>query len=294
MNLTARMPSVVSSSTSSNPGRTSYGYQDPGKSVASDDRSWKLEKPSQPGHSQEDYGQSWSSQEWKSGAVEHDRSGKPEKTSWDKLQKVAPHREEPLLGGNAHSARYREMIHDGSGKPETVDHQEEANSENFIMGSDAAEFVNKVKDQVRNRQKRMSNVAESGEEHSMIWGMFMAATLNAATFMGKYFSTIQSVVKNCEDLTLKQMFDVTAQLVKNQDEINGLDKIQWEKYSWTRLSLIGDDTVINLQSTKVYVFSDSVLCFGRVLQHPDSNEAWKNRITGIQSGKSDRDYDVVN
>ena len=88
-----------------------------------------------------DYGQSWSSQEWKSGAVEHDRSGKPDKTSWDKLQKVAPHREEPLLGGNTHSARYGEMIHDGSGKPETVDHQEEANSENFVMGSDAAEFV---------------------------------------------------------------------------------------------------------------------------------------------------------
>ena len=30
MNLTARMPSVVSSSTSSNPERTSYAYQDPG------------------------------------------------------------------------------------------------------------------------------------------------------------------------------------------------------------------------------------------------------------------------
>ena len=75
------------------------------------------------------------------------------------LQKVDPHREEPLLGGNAHSARYGETIHDGSGKPETVNHQEEANSENFVMGSDAAEFVDKVKDQVRNRQKRMSNVA---------------------------------------------------------------------------------------------------------------------------------------
>ena len=106
------------------------------------------------------------------------------------------------------------MIHDGSGQPETVNHQGEANSENFVMGSDAAEFVNKVKDQVRNRQKRMSNVAESGEEHSIIWIMFMASTLNAATFMGKNFSTIQSVVKNHEDLTLKQMFDVTAQLVK--------------------------------------------------------------------------------
>ena len=124
--------------------------------------------------------------------------------------------------------------------------------------------------------------------------MFMATTLNAATFMGKNFSTIQSVVKNYEDLTLKQMFDVTAQLVNNQDEINGLDKILCEKYSWTRLSLIGDETVINLQSTKVYVFSDSVLCLGKVLQHPESNEAWKNRVAGVRSEKSYRDYDAIN
>ena len=117
-NLTARMPSVVSS-TSSNPVRTSYGYQDPGKSVSSDDRSGKPEKPSPPGYSKEDYGRSWSSQEWKSGAAEHDRSGTLEKTSWDILQKDASHREEPLLGGNARSARYGEMIHDGSGQPET-------------------------------------------------------------------------------------------------------------------------------------------------------------------------------
>ena len=138
MNLTARVPSVVSSSTSSNPGRTSYGNQYLGKTVASDDRSGKLEKPSPPGYSKEDYGRSWSSQEWKSGAAEHDRSGKPETTSWKTLQKVDPHREEPLIGGTAHSARYGELIHDGSGKPETVNHQGEANSTNFAMGSDAA------------------------------------------------------------------------------------------------------------------------------------------------------------
>ena len=122
----------------------------------------------------------------------------------------------------------------------------------------------------------------------------MATTLNAATFMRKNFSTIQSVVKNHEDLTLKQMFDIIAQLLINQDETNGLDKIQWEKYSWTRLSLIGDETVISLQRTKVYVFSDSVLCLGKVLQHPDSNEAWKNRVAGAQSEKSYRDYEAIN
>ena len=72
--------------------------------------------------------------------------GKPEEMSWDTLQKNDPRREEPLLDGNAHSVRYGETIHDGSGKLETVNHLEQAYSENFVMGSDEAEFVNKVKD----------------------------------------------------------------------------------------------------------------------------------------------------
>ena len=60
------------------------------------------------------------------------------------------------------------------------------------------------------------------------------------------------------------------------------------------LSLIGDETIIDLQRAKVYVFSDSVLCLGRVHQNPGANEAWNNRVTGIQSGKSYRDYDAIN
>ena len=38
---------------------------------------------------------------------------------------------------------------------------------------------------MRIRQKRMSEDAEDCTEHSIIWGMFMATTLNAVTFMGK-------------------------------------------------------------------------------------------------------------
>ena len=49
MNLTARMPSVVSSSFSSSPGKTWYGYQDPGKSVVVDDRSGQLDRLSPTG-----------------------------------------------------------------------------------------------------------------------------------------------------------------------------------------------------------------------------------------------------
>ena len=51
--------------------------------------------------------------------------------------------------------------------------------------------------------------------------------------------------------------------------------------------------IINLQSTKVYVFSDSVLCLGKVLQHPECNEAWKNRGAGVRAERSYRDFEDV-
>ena len=43
-------------------------------------------------------------------------------------------REEPLLGRNAHSARYGELIHDRTGKPVSVHRQEQAYFENFVHG----------------------------------------------------------------------------------------------------------------------------------------------------------------
>ena len=41
--------------------------------------------------------------------------GKPDKTSWNAVQQICPHHGDALLDGNAHSVRYGEMIHDGSG-----------------------------------------------------------------------------------------------------------------------------------------------------------------------------------
>ena len=134
---------------------------------------------------QKDYGLFWSSQEWKSGDGEHDRSGKREEISWDLLQKLDPHREEYLLDRTAPSARYEETIPDRTGQLVSENLQGKAHFENFIVGSEITEFVNKVRDQVRLRHKRMSSIAENCTEHSIIWGMFMATTLNVATFMGK-------------------------------------------------------------------------------------------------------------
>ena len=121
----------------------------------------------------------------------------------------------------------------------------------------------------------------------------MAVTMNAATFKGKNFQDNQNSIMNTSDLTLKKMFDISAKLVSQQDEIFKVDAIPWEKHSWKYLSLIGDETIINLQRAKVYVFSDSVLRLGRVHQHPNSNEAWKDRIGWIITDQSYRDDDGI-
>ena len=98
-----------------------------------------------------------------------------------------------------------------------VDPQRGARPQQFIIGNDETEwelsvesrsFVNRVNDQVRKRQKIISNVTEVGEKQSVIWRMFMAVTVESAVFMGKnYVNNCQSIV-NTTDITLKQFFDI--------------------------------------------------------------------------------------
>ena len=85
--------------------------------------------------------------------------------------------EEILLDGTAQSVGNEGTPRNRSGRPD-IDSQEVARPQNFVMGRDTTElelsvesrsFVNRVNDQVRKRQKRISNVAGDGEEHSMIW-----------------------------------------------------------------------------------------------------------------------------
>ena len=53
----------------------------------------------------------------------------------------------------------------------------------------------------------------------------MVVTMNAATFMRKNFQGNQNSIMNTSDLTLKNMFDKTADLVSEQDEIFNVDTI---------------------------------------------------------------------
>ena len=103
----------------------------------------------------------------------------------------------------------------------------------------------------------------------------MAVTMESAVFMGKNFQNNQNSISNTTELTLKQMFDTSTKLVSEQHEISGLERI------------------INLQRTKVYVFSDSVFCLGKIPQNPESNEAWEQRLGWIKSSQNYRNFDRI-
>ena len=125
---------------------------------------------------------------------------------------------------------------DRSGQPVVIP-QRGARPQQFIIGNDETEleltvesrsFGNRVNDQVRKRQKRSSmNVTEDGEKHDIKWRMFMSVTMESAVFMGRDYLNSCHSIANTEDLTLKQMFDISTKLVSEQDEISGLETIGW-------------------------------------------------------------------
>ena len=92
---------------------------------------------------------------------------------------------------------------------------------------------------------------------------------------------------------MKQMFDISEKLSEQSDEIYEVKTINWETSSWKYLSLIGDEQVISLQRTEVYVFSDSVLCLGEIHENPRANTAWEERLAWFKSSPEYRTLDRI-
>ena len=200
LNLIARAPSHVSSSTLVSPGKRSYGNQDSWSTIAekekrsgrsdigidrkkaSDhyDHEQYTESFSSASYSKWDDDRAWSSQEWKTDIEMYERSVRPDETSWRATREIRPgfSHEETYHDGTAQPVRYGETLRDRSGRPNNINSQEGAWPQQFVTGCDEAElelsvelrsFVNRVNDQVRKRQKIISNVTENVEKHSMIW-----------------------------------------------------------------------------------------------------------------------------
>ena len=113
--------------------------------------------------------------------------------------------------------------------------------------------------------------------------------------MGKEYSeNLRSIENRGNNLTTKQIFDISEKLIVGQsDEIFGVTRINWEDSSWKHLSLVSDEQVISLLHVKVYVFSDSVLCLGKIHQNPQSNTVWEDKLTWFKSSSQYKTLDTI-
>ena len=121
----------------------------------------------------------------------------------------------------------------------------------------------------------------------------MSSTLRASVFMVKNYSDNWHSIKNTEDLTMKQMFDISAKLVSEQDEIYGVKKLPGKTLHgsiclWLEMNKSSVSCTQN-----VYVFSDSVLCLGKMNENPKSNTAWEDRLTWFKSSPEYRVLDRI-
>ena len=145
----------------------------------------------------------WSSQEWKSGEMLEARTGRP---AHDKF-----------------------VIDDDMGS-------DTAAESNFSLKSRS--FLRRVNDRVRKILDQSSkDAAQDRNKHSLTWRMFMTSTLEASIFKGKEYSENLRSIKNTENnLTMKQMFDISEKLIVGQsDEIYGVTPIDWEDPPWKKI-----------------------------------------------------------
>ena len=259
MSLIARAPSTLSSSASGILRKENYGSQSPWSSKTKKDE-WTVqpvvdrdanhesvhhEKVRTARYSGWDDDKVWSSQEWKADLLMDDRTGNPV---------VCP--------------------------------QRGARAQQLIIGDDEAElelswrsrsFVNRVNDQVRKRQKRISNVAEDGEEFFYdLVNVLVCIIWNQQKSWERITWTIYTS-NTGKDLTLKQTFDISVKMVSEQDDLrfgdNWLGRLFMEVFvfnwwwtshqSWAHKGL------------RLFIFC---IVSWQDTREPQSNTAWEDRL----------------
>ena len=261
MNLVSRLsvrdPNVLASTASESPGKTKFESQKVPLSSLNEQQT-RTGRPvmgaSSSNYSEWNIDDKWSSQEWKSGEMLGARTGRPVDDNF---------------------------VIDDDMDSDTVT---EAN-----LSLKSRSFLNRVNDRLR---KIMQDI----DKRSLFnLGNVYVFNIGNICINWKNYSEILHSIKNTgKDLTLQQMFHISEKLiVEHSDDIFGVSQISWEDSPWRQLSLVNDEEVISLSHAKVYVFSDSVLCLGKVNQNPASNIVWEEQLSWFKDSPPYRTLDTI-
>ena len=198
MNLVSRCsvrnPDVLASIASESPGKTRYESQLPLSSW--NEQQPRTERPvmgaCSSNYSEWNTDEKWSSQEWKSDEMLESRTGRLVS-------------EQPAGLFTQHKDKC--VIDDDDMDSNTVTESD--------LSFKSRSFLHRVNGRVRKILDQSSKDAmHDSNEHSLIWGMFMSSTLEASVFTGKNYSENLHSIKNTgNNLTMKQMFDLSEKLI---------------------------------------------------------------------------------
>ena len=151
------------------------------------------------------------------------------------------------------------------------------------LSLESRSFLHRVNDQVRKRQNQSSKDAQSE-----------CFCLQHCIHLYSWGRTTQTIgIPSKKQISQWNRCSTYLRNWYPNNQMRSMEWKQWENSSWKYLSLIGDEQVISLQRTKVYVFSDAVLCLGKMNENPQSNYAWEDRLTWFKSSSEYRTLDRI-
>ena len=113
--------------------------------------------------------------------------------------------------------------------------------------------------------------------------------MEAAIHVGQNYLANLEVYKNTNFEELQNLVHITEKLIlHHQVGILNVKRIEWTTSSWTRSRLSHDQT-ITWTKARVHVYSDSVLCLGKMSDHSEANRRWENQIQEFRQSNSHRE-----
>ena len=114
----------------------------------------------------------------------------------------------------------------------------------------------------------------------------MSSSMKAVIHLGPNYLANLEVYKNTNFEEIQSLFTITQKLtLEHSEEILNVRPIESASPSWTR-STLSHEQVIQWIKAKVRVYSDSVLCLGKMNESKDATTRWEGQVADFQMSAS--------
>ena len=115
-----------------------------------------------------------------------------------------------------------------------------------------------------------------------MWGLFLTSSMKAANTFG---SETQKIWRYPRIWRYWKSFSISPRNWYQRIHIRNVNYMDTTSPSWTRSTLLSD-RALKWTRAKVYVYSDSVLCLGKIHDPVEAVEQWKGQVTTFRMENS--------